>query len=163
MTIKKAIDHFIWKFKNKWQPTQKDVDCLNEIITFVEDKHKKQFNDYQLFAKLYVMVYAQYLKRYDATVFDDLPRNELTRYLDQPLERIIQRFTDRLNESELYEFMEKHGFDGHPATKSPEEKRQEMKKLDELNHDVLLTNSWDYDTVKEHLEHQINTTINLLR
>ena len=168
MTIKKAVEHFIWKFKNSWNPTEKDVEALNAVIEFVESKHKKQIQDFHLFAKLYIMVYAQYLERYKATIFDDIPRKELHKLLDRPTEDFIKRFTDRLNESELYIL-----FDGigvkleHPNTKTTQTKGKENKALknalnDENNKERFCGKVWEYETVKENIELQINNVINLL-
>ena len=38
MTITKSIDHFVWKFKNKWDPTPTDAEALNTMIGFVGRK-----------------------------------------------------------------------------------------------------------------------------
>ena len=169
MTIRNAIDHFTYKFKNVWKPTSPDIDALNTIIKFVQDKHKRQINDYQLFAKLYVMVYAQYLERYKTTIFDDIPRKELHKLLDTPLEAFIQRFTDRLNESERYSLFDDLKItDEHPATKSQELKDKETDVLEHAiknkdNLDRYNAAVWDYDTVKENIELQINNVINAFK
>jgi hypothetical protein len=167
MTIKKAVEHFVFKFKNVWSPTKPDVDALNTIMNFVKNKHELQLQNNELFAKLYVMVYAQFLERYNATVFDDIPVKELNRYLDTSLERIIQRFTQKLNDSELYSLFEDIGIeDKHPALKKQQEKNKETELLknaikDKNNLDKLTGSVWDYETVKENLELQINNTLNL--
>lgn len=169
MTIKKAVEHFLWKFKNSWNPTQQDVDALNTIISFVTDKHKQQIQDYHLFAKLYIMVYAQYLERYKTTIFDDIPRKELNKLLDRPIEDFIHRFTDRLNESELYSLFDDLGVKlEHPATKLIQDKEKENKALktalnNKNNKERFCGQIWDYEIVKENLELQINNIINLLK
>jgi len=169
MTIKKAIEHLKWKYRNKWNPTQLDVDVLNTFIEFVEEKHKKQLQDYNLFAKLYIMVYAQFLDKYKATVFDDIPKKELSRYLDQPLEVIIQRFTDKLNESELYELFKDLNIEmKHPALKSESIKNKETDLLEKAlkeddNLERFTGHLWDYETVKDNLELQINSVIEMQR
>ena len=194
MTIKKSVDHLVFKLSNVWKATPKDAEAINTIMKFVEDKHRKQIQDYHLFSKLYIMVYAKFLDKYKATVFDDIPRKELTKYLDQPIEYIIKRFTERLNESELYTVFDlagKKDFDHIHLThiKSFYKEmgyndgvvKQKVKKIiddrkksrDSL--EVLLDSHqdvknylfkgkeiWDYNTVKDNLELQINNTINLL-
>ena len=168
MTIKRAVEHFAFKFKNVWQPTKPDVEALTTIMEFVEAKHKKQIHDYQLFAKLYIMVYSQYLDKYKTTVFDNIPTKELTKFLEYPTEQLIQRFTDKLNESELYSLFEEIDIKlDHPALKTEQQKNNETDNLQQAlkNKDNLerFTGSiWDYDTVKDNLELQINNTINLL-
>lgn len=169
MTVKKAVDHFVFKLTKVWKATDQDAVAINTIMKFVEDKSKQQYQDYHLFAKLYVMVYAQFLKKYNATVFADIPRKELTKYLDTPLEHIIQRFVDRLNESELYSLFDELdvNMNQHPVLKTAEQKEQELNMLceavkDKDKLDQLTGVVWDYDTVKDNLQAQINDTINLL-
>ncbi|WP_428743210.1 hypothetical protein [Tenacibaculum sp.] len=168
MTIKRAVDHFIFKFNNVWKPTETDVKALQTIMDFVEEKHKKQLQDYHLFAKLYIMVYAQYLERYNATVFDDIPKKELHVLLDKPMEYFIKRFTQRLNESELYSLFEELEIElKHPITKSKEQKEKETDSLknalvEKSNMERFKGEVWEYETVKENLELQINNVINLI-
>lgn len=169
MTIKKAVDHLVFKFNKVWNVTDNDVSALETIMKFVEEKHKKQLQDYHLFTKLYIMVYAQFLDRYKATVFDDIPKKELSKYLNQPLEVIIQRFTDRLNESELYALYSDLDIDlKHPITKNDIEHQRDLKALenalkDENNKDRLFGKVWNYETVKDNLELQVNNVINILK
>lgn len=169
MTIKRAVDQIIFKFNKIWETTDTDLEALKTIMQFVEDKHKKQYQDYHLFAKLYIMVYAQFLDKYKTTFFDDIPKKELGKYLDQPLENIIQRFTDKLNESELYELFNEVGIEEkHPALKTLNQKNHETELLkkslkEEGNLERLTGQIWDYETVSENLELQINNTINTFK
>lgn len=170
-TINKAVNRLEWRFKNTWRQSLKedDIHALNKIIEFIEDKHKKQIQDYHLFAKLYIMVYAQFLEKYNATVFDKIPVKELSRYLDQPLENIIQRFTDKLNESELYELFNEVGIEQkHPVLVGEEQKNKETDLLIEtINSDENLRRLkgqvWDYETIKENIELQVNNAINTFK
>ena len=170
MTIKKAIEHLVWKYQNKWNPTQADADALNTIMKFVEDHHKKQIQDYQLFAKLYIMVYAQQLEHYKTTVFDDIPKRVMKGYLDKPVTYFIELFTKRLNESERYSLFEEIGIElgTHPAIKSEIDKENETNILqnalkDKDNLDRFKGEIWDYETVKDCIEMDINNVINELR
>ena len=114
MTIKRAIDHFIWKFSNTWKPTKKDIEALNEIIEFVEQKHQKQFNDNLLFAKLYITFYGELLKFYNASVFDSIPEKAINKILDTEIELIIEKFVDKANLVEqTQKQVAKHGYK-HP-------------------------------------------------
>lgn len=169
MTIKRAVEHFAFKFKNVWKPTKPDIDALTTIMEFVEDKHKRQLNDHHLFAKLYVMVYAQYLERYKATIFDDIPKKELHKLLDRPLSFFIELFTQRLNESELYSLFDELNIDmNHPALKTDEAKSKENVKIENALNDKenlkrFTGQIWDTETVTENLELQINNVINKFR
>ena len=80
MNIKKAVEHFLWKLNPKnsqWKATDKDVEAINGIMTFVNQKHKQQLNENQLFAKLYINYYAELLKYYKSTVSDREAQKEL--------------------------------------------------------------------------------------
>ncbi|MCP4984899.1 MAG: hypothetical protein GY928_02180 [Colwellia sp.] len=167
MTIKNAVDHFSWKMKNKRgsTPSPSDKLAMNTIMEFVEDKHKKQINDYHLFAKLYITVYAQYLEKYKTTIFDDIPRKELHKLLDRPVSDFVQRFTDRLNESELYSLFEELNINMDHASKTKEAEIDVLEKSlkDEENLDKFTGKVWTFDTVKEQIELQINNVINAFK
>lgn len=168
MIITKAVDRFVWRFSkdtsyNKWKVNESDLEALNTIIDFVKNKHKQQLQANQLFAKLYVMVYAQFLQRYNATVFDDIPQVELHKLLDKPLSVFIQRFTDRLNDSELYSLLDELNIK-HPSTTTKEEKDSETDRLsnaiqEQENKEKLFGDVWDLETVTDALERQINLVI----
>lgn len=173
ISIKKAVEHFEFKLdpKNKiWKATKKDVESYNTIMDFVESKHKQQINDHHLFAKLYIMVYAQYLDKYKATVFDDIPQKEMHKLISKPLSYFIELFTRRLNESELYGLFGDLGIDAEKSllSKSEELKDEEtdkiinsLKKEDNLMR--FKGKVWDKETVSENLELQINLAINLMK
>ena len=114
MTIKKAIEHFEWKFTNKWKPTQADLNAYNTILNFVKDKHEQQYNNNQLFAKLYITFYGELIKYYNATVFDKEPQKALHQILDTSIETLIQKFLDKANlQEQTIKHSTKNGFK-HP-------------------------------------------------
>ena len=116
MTIKKALEHLAWKFKNSWKPTPKDIEAFNEVAEFTEAKLKQQYNDNQLFAKIYITFYGELLKYYDSTVFDPIPQKALNKILDTPIETIIQKFLDKANlQEQTIEHRKKNGIK-HPKT-----------------------------------------------
>jgi len=114
MTIKKAIEHFEWKFTNKWKPTEADLNAYNTILNFVKDKHEQQYNNNQLFAKLYITFYGELIKYYNATVFDKEPQKALHQILDTSIETLIQKFLDKANlQEQTIKHSTKNGFK-HP-------------------------------------------------
>lgn len=121
MTIKKALEHFEWKLSNSWTPTKKDIEAYNEIVEFTQTKLKQQYNDNQLFAKLYISFYGELLKYYDTTVFDSVPQNSLHKILDTPIETIIQKFLDKANlQEQTIEHRKANGIK-HPRIVSTED------------------------------------------
>lgn len=114
MTIKSAIEHFLFKLNPKnniWKATKRDAEAINEIINFVEEKHAKQLENNQLFAKLYVYIYTKFLVYYDCTIFDNKHQIELHKLLDQPFSHFIEKLTRVLNDSEIYYTLKKYDKD----------------------------------------------------
>jgi hypothetical protein len=54
MDITKALEHFEWKLKNHWKPTQKDVDAYNQIIKFKDFHEGINLQQNELLAKLWI-------------------------------------------------------------------------------------------------------------
>ena len=147
MTIKKAIEHFEWKFTNSWKPTEADINAYNIILNFVKDKHEKQYNDNQLFAKLYITFYGELLKYYNTTVFDKEPQKALHQILDTPIQTIIQKFLDKANlQEQTIKHSTKNGFK-HP------------KQVDTSDIEPNAT-AMTYDEAKENLKTLINLALN---
>ena len=149
MTITKAIQHFIYKFQNHWKATERDQQALNTLIDFVNNKHSSQFTNHELFAKAYIFAYAIMLDKYKTTVFDPIPQKELNRYLKQPIERCIERFKDKLNETELYERIDKIKLGNKLADT-----------LKEVPGKDFYNETWDLKTVEDNLVTQINHVLN---
>jgi len=119
MTPEKAVQHFHFKLSNVWEASESDIKAFETIKNYVVANQKKTINENQLFAKLYVYLYGQFLNYYKASVFDNIPQKELNQVLETPLEQIMENFRKQLNESELNHAQNKIGFsDKHPATRS---------------------------------------------
>ena len=114
MTIKRAIEHFGWRFENGLNPTENDIEAYNTIVRFVKDKHEKQYNNNQLFGKLYISFYGELLKYYNSTVFDKEPQKALHQILDTSIETIIHKFLSKANlQEQTINHTTKNGFK-HP-------------------------------------------------
>lgn len=157
----KAVKRLIWRFKSKsFVVNDNDIQALQDIAEYVEKTQKQQFEQNETLAKLFVIVYAQYLKKYNTTVFDEIPQKEMYKLLDKPLNYFIQLFTDRLNESELYTLFNDLNIElTHPATKTIETKQKELNAL-KTHEKRILSDVWDYETVQDNLILQINQFIN---
>ena len=130
MNINKAIEHLKFRFKNHWKPTEKDVEAINSIIKFTKEKHEKQYNDNQLFGKLYIYVLGEYINFYRSSVTSDLPQKELHKLLDRPIQQIISEFTTKANDVERILRLKQEGLSGeHPATIPEAQKEIERSKI----------------------------------
>jgi len=164
MTLENAIKHFHFKLSNTWKPTEKDVQAFDTLRDLVNDNYGKQTQDHALFAKLYIFVFSYFLDRYKTTVFDPIPQKEVHKLLDAPLWTIIRRFTQKLNESELYVLMDEVGANKHPVTMTEEESKRVANNLLEAIKDKnkkvqFAQKVWNAEDVGKRLEIQINEAI----
>ena len=152
MTITKAIEHFKFKFTKVWNVTEHDVTAFNKIVDFVNDKHKKQLQQNELFAKLYIFAFSYYLKRYNCSVYDSEAAKELHQLLDKPLNVFIKRFTDVLNENDWNGLLKAKGLElKHPKQYTPEERKI---------YNNIDFSEWTFEDVQDILLTQINNVIN---
>ena len=54
MNINKALEHFEWKFKNSWKPTQRDIEAFNAIIEYKEVQNSYNMSKNESLAKLWI-------------------------------------------------------------------------------------------------------------
>ena len=169
MTITKALERLSWRFSQRkpFIANQNDINALNQVIEYCDKKQSEQIQNYQLFAKLYVYLYGQFLDYYKTTVFDPIPQKELHKILDKSLWFLIEEFTQTLNESERYGFMTEAGVDmnKHPLTVPESDKKQQVAALNKMlqdnkNMEIFKGQAWSVEDVKENLETQINAAIN---
>lgn len=158
-TINKAINRLQWRLKNGWKANQNDVDAINFIIDFANIQQTENFESNELFAKLYIFAYKDYLKKFKGTVFDEVPKKELHKFIDKSLETHIIEFKDFLNLSEQYErlneFESIKTYPKHLKNNSVSFSKNESKEvLEIINNEV-----WDYETVRDNLTTQINNVI----
>ena len=169
MTITKSIQQLEWKYNNHWNITQTDIDALNTIKEFAKQKHQEQIEANQLFAKLYIMVFSQFIERYKTDIYDDIPQKELHKLLDKDLSVFIQRFTTRLNERDKQSLFTSLGIElEHPVTKTALTKEKEFEAVkhalnDETKLKQFYDGLWDYEDVKDNIELQINHVIDKYR
>jgi len=140
MTIKKAVEHFEFRLSKHWKPTENDINAYNTILKFVEDKHKQQFIDNQLFGKLYIIYYGELLKYYKATVYDKEPQKHLNRVLSAPIEKVIQTFVETSNDVERALEYEIDGVLKHPQQWTEEDKKNINMKKPPNSYDECVSN-----------------------
>lgn len=149
-TIKKAVETLSWRVEHGIKPGDTEKECINFIVDFVNITSKENLKQNELFAKLYIWSYSQFLKKYSATVFDPIPQKELNKMLAKPIESFIEAFRVDLNTMEQYQSFIKNGIPiTHPQLMTDEERE----KIE------IITDVWDYETVKENLERDINNCL----
>ena len=149
-TIKKAIDHFIFKLdpkNNIWKASETDIKAIKIIAEFTEEKLNQQFNDNQLFAKIFVSFYGELLKYYESTVFDIEPAKELNKMLNIPFDRLVDKFIEKHYNIELALQIPKKDRYKHPA------------ELKRLGYDIKDVERLDKETTTNQLKVMINMAL----
>ncbi len=173
MDINKAVQRLGWRFDqaSKRQDhnfiiNQNDLDALKTIDAFVVKDQRKQYQEYELFAKLYINNLTELIEHYNTTIFDPTPRRRIHGVLRQSLPELTEKLKQALNDSEKYEIMKEIGIDlKHPLLRSEEETAEDLDKLQEVLTDSedkkrLLGEVWDYESVKDCVEMEVNSAIN---
>ncbi len=113
MTPKRALDHFKWKFQNKWKPTEQDIEAYNTLAEYVVENSKQQIIDNELFAKMYIYMMGFMLVRYDATFFDEIPQKELHKLLNKSTKQILSDVLDIHNINDFEQVVKKNKIKNH--------------------------------------------------
>ena len=160
MDFKKAMQRIGWRLQQpNFKPNNEDKQAYNSIIQIIENQQKEQFKNNELFAKLYIHVYGKFISHYKTTVLDPIPRKELHKILEKPISHLVDKFTQEMNDSELYSLMENSGIKiEHPAFKTESKKKEDVDKIDMEKLSV-----WKYKDVVDCLENEVNHAINLYR
>lgn len=109
MTIEKAMQRIGWRLGTgkPFQPNQGDIDAYNFIVEFVDKKQKQQLIDNQLFGKLYIYVFGQFMTYYKCSFDSVIPQKELHKLLDKDLRLILSDVIDKINISDMEYHLEK--------------------------------------------------------
>ena len=79
MEVVKAIKRLAWRFSeatkrnNTFVINQNDLDALNGIAKYIEQTQQQQYIDNQLFAKLFIKVYAKMIEHYNTCLLYTSP------------------------------------------------------------------------------------------
>lgn len=175
MKIREAIQRIGWRFggngnKNPFPVNENDIEAFNALSQYVEETQKQQYEANELFAKLFILVYAKMVEHYKTDILDDIPRKSIYALLKKPLPSIIDDFKDRLNDWTRSAVMENLTGEKqkHPSLQTEEEKQSSLKALeshliDENNKVDYLHGAWEYEAVEACLIAEVNQAINLYR
>ena len=176
MEIDKAVQRLGWRFQQASKRTdlkitlnQNDVDALKTIDQYVVKKQKEQYRDHQLFAKLYINYLTELTEHYGTTLTDPVLRRRIHEILRQPIQQLVRKLVDSLNDNEKYNLLEELEVDlKHPLLRSKQEAVSNVNKLKEAILDPekrnrLLGEEWVFPTVADCLEKEINRAIYLYK
>lgn len=175
MAIINAVNRLYWRFggngnKYPFPVNNKDIEAYNIIKDHILQSQKKQFEKEELFAKLYIYLYMKILQNDQTTVMDNRARKKIFNLLKKPLYQIVEEFQKSLNDSEQYGILEtiQEGKIKHPATQTETEKEASQERLkiileDPKNKDKFMGEVWDYETVLNLVEAEVNQAINTFK
>ena len=172
MEITKAVQRLGWRFEQAAKRAdysfiinQNDIEALKAIDSYVVKKQKANYQKHELFAKLYVNYVTELTDHYGTSLFDPLIRRRMDGILAQPIQQLIKKLQDSLNDNEKYSLFEECGIElKHPAIQSEEERTSHVEKLKEAlidsdNRQKFLGEEWDFETVANLFEKEVNRAI----
>jgi len=136
--IEKAVQRIGWRIKEKhWKCNQNDLDAYNFVVNYVKKQQDIIINSNELFAKLYIHMYFQYLMSYGSDFNNPIPKSILNKELSKPIQQHIQEFYELSNEVSF------------------------IKKVDSDLKNIKLEDmqKFDYDFIHDNLVKQINEVI----
>lgn len=139
-SIEKAVQRIGWRMKeNHWKHNEKDVEAFNQIVEYVENAQKKLYDRHELFAKLYIHMYCQYMMSYGGGIHSHVPKKKLNQELSKSTQEHILEFQDHLNSITSMRQLE------------------QVKTKEDL--EGLKLKTYDYDFVERNMVKQINEVI----
>ena len=99
MKTDKAIAHLAKKIGNNKYATDYDKECVNTIIDYIQESREHKLNGQDLYYKLYIHLYTQFVNKLD----DVKSQVRLHTILELPVQYHIDQLTSALNNRQLYE------------------------------------------------------------
>ena len=158
MNTDQAIKRILWRFKECEiiYVNEKDVTAVNMIIDYINEHQNKTFLHNLHFSKLYIYVLGIFLEKYETTIDQNLPKVELHKLIDRPLEYFIEDITSKTN------LLEASGLNStrHPAIIQKSEKEVYLSNMQNLieiesNKNILFGDAWSLTEVRTGLKKQI--------
>ena len=139
-SIEKAVQRFGWNIKQgRLKANENDIEAYNTIVDYVKEKQSKQIQDQELFAKLYIHVYGQFLIHYNSDIFNQEPKKELNKILFRDISDSISEFNIIINQIKV--------------------DRSVLNCKDELDIQKIKTKPYNEDYVSNNIIEQVNEVI----
>lgn len=162
MNINKSIQRISWRFSNSkpFTPNNNDMEALNNIINWVNSQRKETLNNNHLFAKLYIYVYGSFLNYYKSTPLEKIPRVELSRLLDTPMNLHYTELFDIINLRSCIAWMDSKGLYSSHFEDTTDQEKEILKKLSLEDMKIFVGESWEYDDVVSSVNLMITESLN---
>ena len=101
MKTDKAIAHLAKKIGNNKYSSEYDKECINTIIDYIHDSREQKMNGQDLYYKLYLYLFNQFVNQYDKS--EDKAQIRIHKILEMPVRFHLDQLTASLNSRQLYE------------------------------------------------------------
>lgn len=134
MKLKEAIQRLSFTVSKQNKPNQTDAEALNKILEYLNKSIKREVNENEMFAKLYVYLLLNEVVFYKGDI--DLGQKKINEVLQIPLIDMYENFRMSFNSIALNNFLHENGLsEKHPLQYNKEEEA----------HNKALTNHKDWD------------------
>lgn len=120
MKLKEAIQRLSFTVSKQNKPNQTDAEALNKILEYLNNSIKREVNENEMFAKLYVYLLFNEVIFYKGDV--DMSQAKINDILKQPLIDLYESFRMSFNAIALNNFLHENGLsEKHPLQYNKEE------------------------------------------
>lgn len=162
MKLKESIQRLQWRFSQgkQFTPNQNDIDALNKVIDYINNSVKKEINENELFAKLYVKTLTDYLTCLNNDV--DASQKVISQLLNEPLINLYEKFRLRYNTYAFDNFLKENGvdFNKHPLSYTKEEEEINKEATKHKDWELYANGIMDISEVEMQLNWIITLTLN---
>jgi len=99
MKIDKALSHLAKKIGGNQYSTDYDKECIQTLIEYVQDSREEKMRNQDLYYKLYLYLFNQFVNQYDEVK----SQVRLHKILEMPIQFHIDQLTSSMNHRQLYE------------------------------------------------------------
>jgi len=99
MKIDKALSHLAKKIGGNQYSTDYDKECIQTLIEYVQDSREQKMRNQDLYYKLYLYLFNQFVNQYDEVK----SQVRLHKILEMPIQFHIDQLTSSMNHRQLYE------------------------------------------------------------
>ena len=99
MKIDKALAHLAKKIGGNQYSTDYDKECIQVLIEYVQDSREEKMRNQDLYYKLYLYLFNQFVNQYDEVK----SQVRLHKILEMPIQFHIDQLTSSMNHRQLYE------------------------------------------------------------
>lgn len=159
MKLKEAIQRLSFTVSKQNKPNPTDAEALNKILEYVNGTIKKEINENELFAKLYVYLLLNEVVFYKGDV--DMGQKRINEVLQIPLIDMYENFRMSFNAIALNNFLHENGLsEKHPLQYNKEEESVNLKLTQHPDYIPLMKGILESEENEMQLNWLITLTLN---